>query len=134
MALHFLGDELWFPDVEEALPDGLLAAGGSLSTERILLAYKNGIFPWFSNEDPPLWWSPDPRFVLFPDDLKVSKSMRQVMGRKEFEFKVNTDFEAVISNCRYAKRKGEVGTWITNEVETAYTELHIAGIAHSAEA
>lgn len=134
MALHFLDDELWFPDVEEALPDGLLAAGGDLSTERILLAYRNGIFPWFNDDDPPLWWSPDPRFVLFPDELKVSKSMKQLIKKKEFEFKVDTDFEAVIYNCRSVLRNGVSGTWITDEVAEAYTELHKMGVAHSAEA
>ena len=134
MALHFLDDELWFPDVEEALPDGLLAAGGDLSTERILLAYRNGIFPWFNDDDPPLWWSPDPRFVLFPDELNVSKSMKQLLRNKEFEFKVNIDFEAVIYNCRSVLRNGVSGTWITDEVADAYTALHNMGVAHSAEA
>jgi leucyl/phenylalanyl-tRNA---protein transferase len=133
MALHFLDDELWFPDVEEALPDGLLAAGGDLSTERILLACRNGIFPWFNDDDPPLWWSPDPRFVLFPDELKVSKSMRQLLKNNEFEFKVNTDFEAVIYNCRSVLRNGVSGTWITDEVAGSYTELHRMGVAHCAE-
>ena len=134
MPVYLLDDSLWFPPMEEAMPDGLLAAGGDLSVERLLLAYRNGIFPWFGEEDPLLWWSPDPRFVLFPVDLKVSKSMRQIINRKEFEFKVNTAFEEVIQNCSKITRKGMDGTWITDEITEAYTRLHYLGYAHSAEA
>ncbi|MCD6010936.1 MAG: leucyl/phenylalanyl-tRNA--protein transferase [Flavipsychrobacter sp.] len=134
MHLHLLDDEVWFPPVSEALPDGLLAIGGDLRPERLLLAYRNGIFPWYNDDEPPLWWSPDPRFVLFPDELKVSKSMLQVIRKGEFEFKVDTDFEAVINNCRLLKRKDMDGTWISDDVEDAYTELHKLGYAHSAEA
>ena len=133
MALHFLDDELWFPDADEALPDGLLAVGGALSTDRLLLAYRRGIFPWFNEEDPPLWWSPDPRFVLFPQELKVSKSMQQVMKKNAFEFRVDTAFERVIHNCKTVERKGMNGTWIGEEIESAYTALHKMGYAHSAE-
>jgi len=93
MPVYLLDDSLWFPPVEEAIEDGLLAAGGDLSPDRLLLAYKNGIFPWYNEDDPlPLWWSPDPRFVLFPDELKISKSMRQVLRKNELEFTFNTAF------------------------------------------
>jgi leucyl/phenylalanyl-tRNA--protein transferase len=132
--LHFLDDSLWFPPVEEALDDGLLAVGGDLSVERLLLAYRSGIFPWFNEDEPPLWWSPDPRFVLFPDELKVSKSMKQAIKSGTFEFRVNTAFEEVVNNCMMAYREGQDGTWITNDIVAAYTQLHKLGYAHSAEA
>ncbi len=132
--IAFLDDKLWFPPVTEALDDGLLAIGGDLTTDRLLLAYHNGIFPWFNEDEPPMWWSPDPRFVLFPDELKVSKSMKQVLRGNKFEFRVNTAFEQVITNCRHAVREGQDGTWIGDEVVAAYTALHKAGYAHSAEA
>lgn len=116
------------------MPDGLLAAGGDLGVDRLLLAYRSGIFPWYNEEDPPLWWSPDPRFVLFPDELKVSKSMKQVIKRNEFQFRVNTAFRQVIQNCSLIKREGQPGTWITSDIINAYTALHQVGYAHSAEA
>lgn len=134
MYLQLLNDELWFPPVSQALPDGLLAAGGDLSTERLLLAYRSGIFPWFSEDEPILWWSPDPRFVLFPQDLRVSKSMQKVIKSNAFEFRCNTAFVAVIESCRLINRKDQPGTWITEDIVTAYTALHEAGYAHSAEA
>jgi leucyl/phenylalanyl-tRNA---protein transferase len=134
MPLHFLDEKIWFPPVEKSMPDGLLAIGGDLGTERLLLAYRSGIFPWYNEDDPPLWWSPDPRFVLFPADLKVSKSMQQVIKKNEFEFKVNTAFEEVIDNCRRMKRKGMDGTWITDDIVGAYTSLHRMGYVYSAEA
>ena len=134
MPLHFLDDSLWFPPVDEAEPDGLLAVGGDLTAERLLLAYKNGIFPWYNDDEPPLWWSPDPRFVLYPDELKVSKSMRQIIKRNEFEFRSDTSFNEVIMNCSSVKRKDANGTWISNEVIEAYIGLHQIGHAHSAEA
>ncbi|PZF73246.1 leucyl/phenylalanyl-tRNA--protein transferase [Taibaiella soli] len=132
--INVLNDELWFPPASEAMDDGLLAIGGDLSTERILLAYHNGIFPWFNEDEPPIWWCPDPRFVLFPEKLKISKSMRQLLKRSHFEFKTDTAFEEVIRNCRHITRKDQDGTWIGDEVVTAYTELHRMGIVHSAEA
>jgi leucyl/phenylalanyl-tRNA--protein transferase len=134
MPLYVLDEELWFPPVEEALEDGLLAVGGDLSVDRLLLAYHSGIFPWYSEDEPPMWWSPDPRFVLFPDELKVSKSMRQVIKRNEFEFRVDTAFDQVIANCAAMPREGQDGTWITVEIEASYTELNRRGYAHSAEA
>jgi len=131
--LHYLDDDLWFPPVEEALDDGLLAAGGDLSIERLLLAYKNGIFPWFNEDEIPLWWSPDPRFVLFPADLKVSSSMRQLMKRGQFEFRTDTAFEEVVHNCSRIARKGMDGTWISEDIAKAYAGLYRLGYAHSAE-
>lgn len=133
MPLYLLDDNLWFPDADEALEDGLLAIGGDLRADRLLHAYRNGIFPWFNDDDPPLWWCPDPRFVLFPEQLKVSKSMQQLLRREAFEFSVNTSFESVIAQCRAVSRKGQDGTWITAEVQQAYTNLHRLGFAHSAE-
>lgn len=124
---------MWFPPVEKALEDGLLAMGGDLSPERILLAYEMGVFPWFEGEIP-LWWSPDPRFVLFPDQLKVSKSMHQVIRSNQFSFTINRDFAQVIHLCKTTSRADQLGTWITDEVESAYTQLHHMGYAYSAEA
>ena len=132
MPLFVLDKELYFPPVHLAEPDGLLAIGGDLSVERLLLAYKNGIFPWYEGEHI-LWWCPDPRFVLFPDELKISKSMKQLIKKEEFQFTINKAFEEVINNCKTIDRKGQEGTWITNEVKKAYTLLHKKGIAHSAE-
>jgi leucyl/phenylalanyl-tRNA--protein transferase len=134
MPLYLLDNDLWFPDVDNALDDGLLAIGGDLSPERLLLGYHSGIFPWFNDDDPIMWWSPDPRFVLFPANLKVSKSMKQVIKKNEFEFRMDTAFEEVINNCRLASRKGEPGTWITEDIAAAYTQLHKLSFAHSAEA
>jgi leucyl/phenylalanyl-tRNA--protein transferase len=131
--LHLLDDKLWFPPVDDALEDGLLALGGDLSTDRLLLAYHHGIFPWYS-EETPLWWCPDPRFVLFPSELKVSKSMKQVLKSERFELRTDTCFEAVIANCRAKDRPGQDGTWITDDVQEAYTALRHLGYAHSAEA
>lgn len=133
MPLYLLDEDLWFPPVEEALDDGLLALGGDLSTERLLLAYHSGIFPWYS-EETPMWWSPDPRFVLFPGELKVSKSMKSLLNKDAFTFTTNKAFEEVIYNCQQKEREGQDGTWITEEVLEAYTKLHHLGHAHSAEA
>src|SRR5690606_36216970 len=133
MFLHQLDDDLWFPPVDEALDDGRLAIGGDLSTERLLLAYGSGIFPWY-NDDVPLWWSPDPRFVLYPEQLKVSKSMKQLIKKDAFRFTTNTAFAEVIGHCKNTPRKDQVGTWINDEVAAAYNKLHTLGYAHSAEA
>lgn len=133
MSVFALSRELIFPPVHLAEPDGLLAMGGDLSTERLLLAYRSGIFPWYSGKVP-LWWCPDPRFVLFPEKLRVSKSMRQVINKREFLFKTNTDFRSVIHACKTIERENQDSTWITHEVEKAYTRLHELGYAHSAEA
>lgn len=133
MSLFILNNELIFPPVELAQPDGLLAVGGDLSTERLLLAYRQGIFPWYEGQHI-LWWCPDPRFVLFPAELRESKSMKQLLKRDVFDFRINTDFTAVITSCKTIARRGQESTWITDEVKAAYTRLHHAGYAHSAEA
>jgi len=134
MSLQVLTDKLWFPPVEQSAADGLLAIGGDLSTERLLLAYRSGIFPWYNDDEPPLWWSPDPRFVLFPEELYVSKSMQQLFNRRSFKITMNKAFTEVILNCGRQKRKGQNGTWITAEIEYAYTQLHKLGYAVSVEA
>ncbi|MEQ1799601.1 MAG: leucyl/phenylalanyl-tRNA--protein transferase [Lacibacter sp.] len=134
MSLQVLTDKLWFPPVEQSAADGLLAIGGDLSTERLLLAYRSGIFPWYNDDEPPLWWSPDPRFVLFPEELYVSKSMQQLFNRRTFKITMNKAFTEVIRNCGRQKRKGQNGTWITAEIEEAYNQLHQLGYAVSVEA
>ena len=132
--MHILTNDLHFPPIELSDASGLLAIGGDLSTQRLLLAYRSGIFPWFNKEDPICWWSPDPRFVLFPKELKVSKSMQQVIKKKQFAFTVNKAFADVIMHCKNTLRQGQHGTWITNEMEDAYIKLHEQGYAHSGEA
>jgi leucyl/phenylalanyl-tRNA---protein transferase len=132
MPLFALDKDLIFPPVHLAEPDGLLAMGGDLSVERLLLAYQNGIFPWYEG-DTILWWCPNPRFVLFPKELKISKAIRPLLKRNEFEFTVNKAFSKVIHLCKQVPRAGQEGTWITDEVEKAYNRLHTLGYAHSAE-
>jgi leucyl/phenylalanyl-tRNA---protein transferase len=132
MPLTVLTHKLWFPPVEESSADGLLAIGGDLSTERLLLAYRSGIFPWFNDNEPPLWWCPDPRCVLFPDELYISKSMQQLIKRKAFTVTSNKAFADVIHQCAETRKLKE-GTWITAEIEEAYTTLHTMGKAVSAE-
>lgn len=132
MPLYALDNTLWFPPVEDAMEDGLLAMGGDVSVERLLLAYRQGIFPWYDG-DVPLWWSPDPRFVLFPGELKVSKSMFSLIKKNAFRFTSNTAFTEVIRSCKELQRKDQDGTWITDELEIALNQLHLLGHAHSAE-
>jgi leucyl/phenylalanyl-tRNA--protein transferase len=131
--MFLLNHRLLFPDVEKADDDGLLAVGGDLSPERLLLAYKNGIFPWFNEDSMILWWSPDPRMVLFPNKIKISKSMAQVIKSNKFRITWNTQFEEVVNACSAIKRKGQAGTWITTEMKSAYLKLHQMGIAKSIE-
>lgn len=131
--MYFLTDRLWFPDVEKADEEGLLAVGGDLRPERLLLAYKSGIFPWFNEDGLVLWWSPNPRMVLFPDAIKISKSMRQVIHSGKFRMTWNTRFEEVIEACSAIKRKDQQGTWITTGMKEAYKQLHRLGIAQSVE-
>jgi len=128
-----LDKRLLFPDPVLAEPDGLLAVGGDLSTERLLQAYSNGIFPWYDDESPILWYSPRERFVLYPEELKVSKSMRQVLRSDRFSVTSNQCFEEVISACSSVPRNGQDGTWITGEMKAAYIGLHHKGYAHSIE-
>ena len=132
MPLFALDNEIIFPPVHLAEPDGLLAMGGDLSPERLLLAYRSGIFPWYEG-DHILWWCPDPRFVLFPDALKISKNIKPLLSRNEFAFTINKAFAKVIHHCKKIKRPGQEGTWITDEVEKAYIKMHELGYAHSAE-
>jgi leucyl/phenylalanyl-tRNA--protein transferase len=131
--MYYLKDKIWFPNVTEATEDGLLALGGDLSVERLLLAYKSGIFPWFESEEPILWWSPNPRFVLFPEKLKISKSMKQVLRNRNYEVTVNKAFKAVITECSKSKREGQTGTWITKGMIASYVKLHELGYAKSVE-
>jgi leucyl/phenylalanyl-tRNA---protein transferase len=132
MPLYALDKKLVFPPVHHAEPDGLLAIGGDLSVERLLLAYRNGIFPWYEEEHI-LWWCPDPRFILLPEELKVSKSMKALLKKNEFDFTFDTAFAKVIRQCKTTARPGQDGTWITDEVEKAFCKLHELGYAQSAE-
>ena len=131
--MFLLSKDLFFPPIEMADEDGLLAIGGDLSIERLLLAYRMGIFPWYNEDEPICWWSPDPRFVLFPDEIIVSKSMSAVLKKDNFQFLSNTAFAEVIQNCKSITRKDQDGTWISPQVQKAYTLLHELGYAHSAE-
>ena len=133
MSLFFLDDSTDFPPVEAAEPDGLLAIGGDLSTERLLQAYRSGIFPWYS-EGPILWWSPDPRFVLFPAELRIHKSMRPYLNQPKYDYRYNTAFRRVIESCGKVPRRDQPGTWIQPELIEAYTRLHELGFVISAEA
>lgn len=132
MPVFQLSDELIFPPPHLAEKSGLLAVGGDLSEHRLLLAYSMGIFPWYSEGDPVLWWSPDPRLVLFPDELKISRSLRQTINKGIFEVTMDRAFESVIKKCAEVRENGE-GTWITGEMMDAYIRLHHSGFAHSVE-
>ena len=131
--MYIISDVLYFPSVNETTSEGILAVGGDLSSERLLLAYKSGIFPWFNPGEPILWWAPSSRMVLFFEDLIISKSMRNILNRNVFKVTFNQDFKAVISNCRSIKRDGQNGTWISDEMIEAYCNLHKLGIAKSVE-
>lgn len=125
--------QIQFPDPNLADDEGLVAVGGNLSVEFLLAAYQQGLFPWYNEGDPILWWSPNPRMVLFPSEFRYSKSLGQVIRRKRFTMKVDTNFETVIRQCSSVKRKGQKGTWITNDMINAYIKLHSEGYAHSVE-
>lgn len=129
----FLLDDLVFPSVERANSDGLLAVGGDLSPERLVLAYEKGIFPWFNEDELILWWSPDPRMVLFPDKIKISKSMRKIVQSNKFTLTKNLNFKLVLEYCSKVEREGQQGTWITADMKKAYLKLHERGMAHSYE-
>lgn len=133
MIFRLLDDEIIFPDTALAEPDGLLAIGGDLSVERLKLAYQSGIFPWFSEGDPILWFAPHERCVIFPNRIKISKSMRKVIQAGEFLVTENQAFDEVIKNCAKTPRVGQDGTWITGEMQQAYLKLHHIGWAHSVE-
>jgi len=132
MPVFQLIDELIFPPPHLAERNGLLAVGGDLRPERLILAYRMGIFPWYEEGEPILWWSPDPRFVLFPEEIKISRSMRQLLKKDLFRVSWDEAFTAVVEGCR-APREGQRGTWITDEMAAAYGELHRLGLAHSVE-
>ena len=133
MPLYQLKDKLIFPPAELAGKDGLLAIGGDLSPERLLLAYSSGIFPWFSEGDPILWWAPSPRLVIFPDEFKIPKRLARLVRQKKFSVTMDTDFRGVIAACATSNGRKEKGTWITREMEAAYCLLHDMGYAHSVE-
>ncbi|MRX47605.1 leucyl/phenylalanyl-tRNA--protein transferase [Pedobacter puniceum] len=128
-----LSEDLVFPNPAYAEDDGLLALGGDLSVERLLLAYSNGIFPWFNDDTPILWYAPHQRFVLFPDEVKISKSMKQILKRQEFQISLNKAFADVITACATINRDGQDGTWITTDMQAAYIKLHEKGYAHAVE-
>jgi len=133
MPIYKLPEEPVFPHPDEATEDGLLAIGGDLSPQRLVAAYANGIFPWYSENDPILWWTPDPRMILFPQNFKISKSLKQALNKSIYELRIDTAFEQVINNCKSIPRKYEEGTWITEEMKSAYIHLHKLGLAHSFE-
>lgn len=133
MSVFLLSEKMVFPHPELAEDDGLLAVGGDLSRERLLLAYSMGIFPWYSEGSPILWWSPDPRLVLIPGELKVSRSLRQTIKKGVYRITMDMAFDEVISSCAAVKRKKQQGTWLTADMMEAYKELHAHGYAHSVE-
>jgi leucyl/phenylalanyl-tRNA--protein transferase len=133
MPIFRLGDEIIFPPVHLASGNGILAIGGDLSPGRLLTAYRQGIFPWYSEGDPIIWWSPDPRFILFLEELKVSRSMMKVLRRRTFRITYDHKFREVVLSCQKLRRK-QNGTWITDDMLEAYCTLHDLGLAHSAEA
>jgi len=130
---HFLTEKLQFPNPELADEHGMLCIGGDLSINRLKLAYQHGIFPWYNEGEPIIWWSLDPRFVLFLEDLKVAKSMRSYFNQDKFRVSYNQAFESVINACQQTKREDQLGTWITKDMKQAYINLHKEGIAHSVE-
>lgn len=132
MPIYLLDESIRFPSVEGA-EDGIVAIGGDLSAARLLCAYQEGIFPWYSEDEPIIWWSPDPRFVLFPDELHISTSMKRVIRSNRFTVTFDTDFSSVIQQCAVSARKGQESTWITKDMIDAYGNLHELGYAHSVE-
>ncbi len=132
--MNILTNEIVFPPIDTANEEGILAIGGDLSINRLLLAYKSGIFPWYNEDEPIIWWCPNPRFVLFPSKIKVQKSMQTVLNNGKLRFTINRKFTDVINNCKNIDRKNQDGTWIQSDIIDAYTKLHELGYAHSAEA
>jgi len=131
--MYFLSKELYFPPVDETSYEGILAIGGDLSVDRLLLAYRNGIFPWFDEDDPILWWSPPERMVVVPSMYKVSKSIRNLLNQNKFSVTFNQNFSDVIRGCQQIERKGQNGTWLSDDFVESYTKLHEMGIAKSVE-
>jgi leucyl/phenylalanyl-tRNA--protein transferase len=134
MPVYLLSDDLAFPSPQLAPKEGLLAVGGDLSQERLLLAYRMGIFPWYSKYEPILWWSPDPRLVLYPGELRVSKSLQKTIKKGLFRITADQAFEAVVNACAQSRTSADEGTWIVEEMIDAYCNLHESGFAHSVEA
>ena len=134
MPVYLLSDEIVFPAPDLATPDGLLAVGGDLCQERLLLAYSMGIFPWYAEAEPIMWWSPDPRLVLYPDELRVSRSLQKTINKGVFQISMDQAFEQVITACANIRRKPNRGTWIVPDMISAYCQLHASGFAHSVEA
>jgi len=134
MPIFYLSENVSFPPPHLAHSNGLLAVGGDLSVKRLLRAYRMGIFPWFSNDEPILWWSPDPRLVLYPDEFRIAKSLKKVIRKKVFDITLDTAFPQVITACANSSRRKREGTWITEEMIDAYCQFHEQGYAHSAEA
>ena len=130
----FLTSELWFPNPEYTDESGILAVGGDLSAKRLILAYRNGIFPWYNEDEPILWWCPDERMVLFPEKLHIAKSMRPLLNQNKFKITYNQAFDEVIAACAKINRKGQGGTWISDDMKKAYINLHEKGFAQSVEA
>ena len=128
-----LGDDYKFPSPQSATNEGVVAVGGDLNPLRILEAYKNGIFPWFNDDDNLMWWSPDPRMILYPEKIKISKSFKSFLKKKEYRVSFNENFEDVIESCSNIKRVNQKGTWITNGLKQSFIELHLMGYAHSVE-
>lgn len=133
MPVYQLNEVIGFPDPSEANEDGLLAIGGDLSADRLVTAYSLGIFPWFNEDESILWWSPDPRLILEPEKFKLSKSLKRIIKKKDYEVLFDHDFKTVIENCAFTERKDEDGTWITNNMKEAFIDLHDKGLAHSVE-
>ena len=131
--MYFLSKELYFPPIETASVEGILAVGGDLSVARLLLAYRNGIFPWFNEDEPILWWTPPERMVVVPKFYKVSKSIRNLLNQKKFQVTFNQNFREVILNCQKIRREGQEGTWITDDIVESYTKLYELGYAKSVE-
>lgn len=133
MKLYLLGDRPLFPPPEDADPSGLLAVGGDLTVPWLVQAYRHGVFPWFNDGEPILWWSPNPRLILPLDGLHISRSLRKTIRQRRFEVRIDTDFAGVIAACAATPRPGQDGTWITSAMQAAYVELHRRGYAHSVE-
>ena len=133
MPVYLLSDDLIFPSPRLAPQEGLLAIGGDLSQERLLLAYRMGIFPWYSENEPIMWWSPDPRLVLYPSELKISKSLQKTIKKRRFQVTVDQAFESVIKACAQSRTRMQEGTWIVDDMIAAYCNLHKSGLAHSVE-
>ncbi|MGD8881550.1 MAG: leucyl/phenylalanyl-tRNA--protein transferase [Desulfobacterales bacterium] len=133
MPVYLLSEDLIFPSPQLASEEGLLAVGGDLSQERLLLAYRMGIFPWYAEDEPIMWWSPDPRLVLYPEELKVSKSLVKTIKKRHYEVTMDQAFETVIKACAHSRTRMREGTWIVNDMIAAYCRLHESGLAHSVE-